>query len=65
MTWGWRIPFLISIVLVGIGLYVRLAVLETPQFARLRKTQAVVRQPVLEVFRTQPLAVFTSASLID
>jgi len=60
-SWGWRIPFLISIVLVGIGFYVRLAVLETPQFARLRKEKAVVKQPVLEVFRTQPRAVFTSA----
>ncbi|MCU1670105.1 MAG: family transporter [Blastococcus sp.] len=60
-AWGWRIPFLISIVLVGIGLYVRIAVLETPQFARLRKEEAVVKQPVLEVFRTQPRAIFTSA----
>jgi MFS family permease len=60
-TWGWRIPFLLSIVLVGVGFYVRLAVLETPQFARLRKEKAVVKQPVLEVFRTQPRAVFTSA----
>ena len=41
-TWGWRIPFLISVVLVGIGFYVRLAVLETPQFTRLRKEQTVV-----------------------
>jgi metabolite-proton symporter len=60
-SWGWRIPFLISIVLVGIGFYVRLAILETPHFARLRKEKAVVKQPVLEVFRTQPRAVFTSA----
>src|SRR3954453_2354397 len=60
-TWGWRIPFLISIVLVGIGFYVRLAILETPTFARLRQEMAVVKQPVLEVFRTQPRAVFTSA----
>jgi len=60
-AWGWRIPFLLSVVLIGIGLYVRLAVLETPQFARLRREQTVVKQPVLEVFRTQPRAVFTSA----
>jgi len=60
-TWGWRIPFLISIVLVAIGFYVRLAILETPTFARLRKQDAVVRQPVWEVLRTQPRAVLTSA----
>jgi len=60
-SWGWRIPFLISVILVGIGFYVRLAILETPTFARLRKEQTVVKRPVLEVFRTQPRAVFTSA----
>ncbi|SFK96370.1 MFS transporter [Geodermatophilus ruber] len=60
-AWGWRIPFLLSVVLVGIGLYVRLSILETPQFARLRQEQTVVKQPVLEVFRTQPRAIATSA----
>ena len=60
-TWGWRIPFLISIVLVAIGLYVRLSVLETPHFARLRKEQTVVKRPVMEVLRTQPRAIATSA----
>src|SRR3954469_15695001 len=60
-AWGWRIPFLISIVLVGIGLYVRIAVLETPHFARLREQKTVVKQPVLQVLRTQPRAVLTSA----
>src|ERR1700726_4064835 len=35
LTWGWRVPFFISIVLVGIGLYIRLGILETPIFARL------------------------------
>jgi MFS family permease len=60
-VWGWRIPFLISVVLVGIGFYVRLAVLETPAFARVRQQQTVVRQPVLEVIKTQPRAIITSA----
>jgi metabolite-proton symporter len=60
-AWAWRIPFLISVVLVAIGLYVRVAVLETPHFARLRKEHTVVKRPVLEVLRTQPRAVATSA----
>jgi metabolite-proton symporter len=60
-AWGWRIPFLISIVLVGIGLYVRIAVLETPHFERLREQHTVVKKPVLEVLKTQPRAVITSA----
>jgi MFS family permease len=59
--WGWRIPFLLSVVLVGIGFYVRLAVLETPAFARVRQQNTVVRQPVLEVIKTQPRAIITSA----
>src|SRR6185369_15379474 len=34
LAWGWRIPFLLSLVLVGIGLYIRLSILETPMFAK-------------------------------
>ncbi len=61
LTWGWRVPFLVSIVLVGIGLYVRLNVLESPDFEEVKKSQTVHRAPVLEVFRTQPLEILTSA----
>jgi MFS family permease len=61
LAWGWRIPFLISVVLIGVGLYVRLSVLETPHFARVKETRTVVKRPVWEVLRTQPRAVFTSA----
>jgi metabolite-proton symporter len=60
-SWGWRIPFLASIVLVGIGLYVRLRVLESPAFAEVKKQQVVVRQPVWDVIRTQPREILTSA----
>jgi MFS family permease len=61
LTWGWRIPFLLSVVLIGVGLYVRLSVLETPHFARVKQQNAVVKQPVWEVIKTQPLAIITSA----
>jgi MFS family permease len=60
-AWGWRIPFLLSIVLIGVGFYVRLSVLETPAFAEAKRTGTVVKRPVWEVLRTQPRAVFTSA----
>ncbi|MBO0827177.1 MAG: MHS family MFS transporter [Streptosporangiales bacterium] len=53
MAWGWRVPFLISIVLVGVGLWVRLGILETPVFAHLKEQRQVVRAPVLEVLRLQ------------
>ncbi|MDQ1617605.1 MAG: hypothetical protein QOE19_174 [Actinomycetota bacterium] len=60
-TWGWRIPFLFSIVLIGVGLYVRLRVLESPEFTAVRKEERVIKQPLLEVIRTQPREIITSA----
>jgi metabolite-proton symporter len=60
MAWGWRIPFLISVVLIAVGLYVRLSVLETPHFARVKRQNAVLKAPVWEVIKTQPRAILTS-----
>jgi MFS family permease len=60
-NWGWRIPFLLSIVLIGIGLYVRLRVLESPEFADVVKTDAVVRRPLFEVIRTEWPTIISSA----
>jgi MFS family permease len=48
ISWGWRIPFLLSLVLVGIGLYIRLRILETPMFAKVVQEQRVERAPVWE-----------------
>jgi metabolite-proton symporter len=60
-TWGWRVPFLVSIVLVGIGLYVRLRVLESPAFAEVKRQRAVRRQPAWDVIRSQPREIITAA----
>jgi MFS family permease len=60
-SWGWRIPFLLSIVLVAIGLYIRIGILETPVFRRLVATQRVERTPVMEVIRRQPREILLSA----
>ena len=51
IQWGWRLPFLASIVLVGIGLYVRMGVLESPVFARLKDLGKVAHAPVLLVIK--------------
>lgn len=51
LDWGWRVPFLASIVLVGIGLWIRVGVLETPVFARMRAEGRLERAPVVEVLR--------------
>jgi len=61
LAWGWRVPFFISIVLVGIGLYIRLGVLETPIFARLAAEERLERTPVIEVLRRQPREIALTA----
>jgi MFS family permease len=60
-AWAWRIPFLASLVLVAIGLWVRLKVMETPLFAQLVSKRAVARIPVAEVLRRYPSEVILSA----
>ena len=67
MAWGWRIPFLLSAVLVLIGLYVRLAVEESPVFKEAqahaaKQAAAGVKEsmPILEVFRRYPREVLTA-----
>jgi metabolite-proton symporter len=61
VSWGWRIPFLVSVVLIGIGLWVRLRVLESPDFAKLKEQRAVERQPVWVAIRKYPREILTSA----
>jgi MFS family permease len=53
LTWGWRIPFLLSLVLVAVGLYIRLGILETPVFTKIVVERKIERTPILEAFRRQ------------
>jgi len=62
-VWGWRIPFLISIVMVGIVMWIRLGISETPVFLKVVEEQRVERVPVLEVLKRQPRQVSLSALL--
>ena len=62
-VWGWRIPFLISIVMVGIGMWIRLGISETPVFQRVVAEERVERVPVLEVLKRQPKQLILSALL--
>ncbi|MBI3050393.1 MAG: MHS family MFS transporter [Acidobacteria bacterium] len=50
--WGWRVPFLASIVLILVGLWVRLGTLESPVFAAIKAERKIVRAPVVEVLKT-------------
>ena len=61
LTWGWRAPFLFSIVLVALGLYIRLGIEETPVFRRVVAERRVERAPVLEVLRRQPREIILTA----
>src|SRR6266851_119354 len=61
LDWGWRVPFWLSIVMVGIGLYIRLGILETPVFQRVVAEERVARAPVLEVIRRQPKEIILTA----
>ncbi len=51
LSWGWRLPFLLSAVLIGIGLAVRLTLTESPDFAAVQARSAVHRMPIAEAFR--------------
>jgi metabolite-proton symporter len=61
LVWGWRIPFFLSILLIVIGLYIRLNILETPVFARLVSENKIERTPILEVLKRQPKEILLSA----
>jgi MHS family shikimate/dehydroshikimate transporter-like MFS transporter len=58
---GWRIPFLLSIILVGVGLFIRLSITETPDFERVKATQTIARVPLLDVLRTHLRTVILAA----
>lgn len=57
VSWGWRLPFLFSAALVIVGLFVRLKVAESPAMANLIQKKEVVKVPLTEVLRTQPMLI--------
>jgi len=61
--WGWRIPFALSIILVGVGLWIRLGILETPVFQQLLDKKKIARAPIIEVIKKQPKEIILSALL--
>ncbi|MBA3425743.1 MAG: MHS family MFS transporter [Rubrobacter sp.] len=53
-SWGWRVPFLFSFVLVGVGLFIRLRILETPAFTQVKESGTQADMPIIDVLRTYP-----------
>src|SRR6202008_1220075 len=61
--WGWRIPFALSIILVGVGLWIRLGILETPVFQQLLDNKRIEKAPIVEVVKKQPKEIILSSLL--
>jgi metabolite-proton symporter len=59
-AWGWRVAFLLSAVLVGVGLWVRATLAESPEFQALEQRAETVRTPIVEVVRTHPRSVLVA-----
>jgi MFS transporter, MHS family, shikimate and dehydroshikimate transport protein len=63
MAWGWRIPFLISIVLVAVGLFVRLAVMESPAFKEVKETGTAADKPIVDLVKEHKRDVLTAMGM--
>jgi MHS family shikimate/dehydroshikimate transporter-like MFS transporter len=59
LSWGWRIPFLASALLIVVGLVIRFQIDETPEFQKLRESKKTAKMPVLEALTTgSPIPAF-------
>ncbi len=58
LSWGWRVPFISSIVLIAVGLWMRLSITETPEFQKAVETEERVKVPLVEIFRNYKRSLF-------
>ena len=63
LSWGWRVPFLVSILLVGVGLYIRLRIFETPAFSQVKES-GTARLPMVEVLKNDLRKVLIGAGIV-
>ncbi len=61
LSWGWRVPFLASLLLVAVGLFVRLQIGESPEFERIKEQRRIERSPLLTVVRQSPGTILLAA----
>lgn len=58
LSWGWRIPFLFSILLVGLGLWIRKGIDETPSFKKLQQSGEIAKYPIVDTLKYNYKEVF-------
>jgi MFS transporter, MHS family, shikimate and dehydroshikimate transport protein len=63
MSWGWRVPFLASAILVVVGLFIRLKIMESPAFERVKETKTEAPKPIVDVVRKYPREVLTAMGM--
>jgi MFS transporter, MHS family, shikimate and dehydroshikimate transport protein len=64
LTWGWRIPFLLSIVLIAVGLFIRMRIFDSPAFLRIKNLRTESRLPLLEVLRDYTVTTFLAIGAV-
>lgn len=64
LAWGWRIPFLVSVVLVGVGLFIRLRIFETPAFSQVKESGTEARMPIIDVLKNGFSKVLLGAGIV-
>jgi MHS family shikimate/dehydroshikimate transporter-like MFS transporter len=62
-AWGWRVPFLVSIVLVGVGLFIRMRIMESPAFQEVKDSGTEAPKPIVDVIKTQPREVLVAMGM--
>jgi len=62
-SWGWRIPFLVSIGLVGVGLFIRLKIMESPTFQRVKDSGTEAPKPIVDVVKRYPRQLVTAMGM--
>jgi MHS family shikimate/dehydroshikimate transporter-like MFS transporter len=63
LSWGWRVPFLLSVILVAVGMFVRMRLSETPAFQRVQREERLSRRPMLEVISRTPRVFFIAIGM--
>jgi MFS transporter, MHS family, shikimate and dehydroshikimate transport protein len=63
LSWGWRVPFLASAILVVVGLFIRLKLMESPAFERVKETRSEARRPIVDVVRKYPREVLVAMGM--